>query len=69
LTKRFPIPIYCTALTRQVVRENFKSTHERLWKIVTLWEARQHCPNRALRKIACQNLRSQEVASVACQSR
>lgn len=35
LTKRFPIPIYCTAQTRQVVRENFKSTHERVWKLVT----------------------------------
>ena len=34
LTKKFPVPIYCNALTRQVVRESFKSTHERSWKVV-----------------------------------
>ena len=33
-TKKFPIPIYCTALTRQVVQETFKSDLERRWKII-----------------------------------
>ncbi len=34
LTKKFPVPIYCNALTRQVVRETFKSDLERTWKII-----------------------------------
>ena len=34
LTRKFPTPIYCTALTRQVVRESFKTADERNWKII-----------------------------------
>ncbi len=34
LTKKFPVPIYCNALTRQVVRENFKAGPERTWKVI-----------------------------------
>lgn len=33
-TKKFPTPIFCTALTRQVVRENFKNDAERPWKLI-----------------------------------
>ena len=34
LTRKFSIPIYCTAQTRQVVREGFKPAHECAWKII-----------------------------------
>ena len=34
LTKKFPVPIYCNALTRQVVRETFKSEGDRTWKLI-----------------------------------
>jgi phosphoribosyl 1,2-cyclic phosphodiesterase len=34
LTKKFPVPIYCSALTRQVVGENFKSEVDRTWKVI-----------------------------------
>ncbi len=35
LTKKFPVPIYATAATRQVVRENFKTQVERNWKVLS----------------------------------
>ena len=34
LTRKYPTPIYCSALTRQVVRESFKTPGERNWKII-----------------------------------
>lgn len=34
LTRKFSLPIYCNALTKQIVSEQFKNSAERQWKLI-----------------------------------